>query len=725
MSSIGTFGSFTQARLAIYAAQAGLSVTGNNISNINTDGYTRQKLDQTSFYSGGTDRYYSQYDIRIGNGTLCNGVSQLRDPYLDIRYRTEMANVGAMDTKLTVLQDIQAILDEVGDGDDGFGIISAQLEDFLYQLQQLSDQTGVDNYDVQVRSSAESLVKQINSYAAQLEQTYKNTLTNFNQDVKTVNRILDNIRSLNASIRKAEIHGDDALELRDERNVLIDQLSSYMKINATYSTETIGGISVEKLTIRLDDANPVQGGLSNDTATLVDGIYAVQLSVPEKIVANGNGGLMPANAAGGGGLTPVDNTNLTVFLEPLRDSQGRPLYEATSTIRSLTPDEITALQNGGDLKKSETDANGIITITQYSKYTLDQPRPNPDFGTVPGAKQYLDAAGNETDDADLASIAYNARVYTQTPCPTYQLADNDLYGSLQAQRELLTELGEFTSKKTVEEVDPNAATKRGIPYYQRALDLLAHQLATVFNDANQGYVYNTNGNYVDKNGVELKINGTTISKNGLTEDQINYLTTTYPNADYVITDAQGNKTVDLKQYLKDNGGDHLGVPLFSNRGDGDNTEGITASNISISHSWAQGPQIVNSFERHGSLEIGTTDSSNISHMITLMQTKMTYNPKDVVDDAASDSIFVGTFSEMWINIGSVLGNDMNTTQTLLDTYYTKSVELDTNRDSVSSVDLNDEAMNLMQYSKSYSAACRLMTTIDSVLDKLINGTGIT
>ena len=46
------------------------------------------------------------------------------------------------------------------------------------------------------------------------------------------------------------------------------------------------------------------------------------------------------------------------------------------------------------------------------------------------------------------------------------------------------------------------------------------------------------------------------------------------------------------------------------------------------------------------------------------------------------------------------------------------------RDSVSGVDLNDEAMNLMQYQKSYSAACRLMTTLDELLDKLINGTGI-
>ena len=43
MGTIGTFDSFTTARLAIYASQQGLSVTGNNIANINTTGYTRQR----------------------------------------------------------------------------------------------------------------------------------------------------------------------------------------------------------------------------------------------------------------------------------------------------------------------------------------------------------------------------------------------------------------------------------------------------------------------------------------------------------------------------------------------------------------------------------------------------------------------------------------------------------------------------------------------------------
>ena len=113
MGSIGTFGSFTQARLAIYAAHKGLSVTGNNIANVNTVGYTRQRLEQSSFGASGADRYYSSFDSRVGNGVLCTGLTQLRDPYLDIRYRGEMANVGSMDAKLGGLENIQAVLDEV------------------------------------------------------------------------------------------------------------------------------------------------------------------------------------------------------------------------------------------------------------------------------------------------------------------------------------------------------------------------------------------------------------------------------------------------------------------------------------------------------------------------------------------------------------------------------------------------------------------------------------
>lgn len=92
-----TFGSFNTVRLGIYAAQKGLDVTGNNITNINTAGYTRQRLDQVSLITSAIGPVLFPYKTRVGQGVLTTGVSQLRDPGLDIAYRNASADVGAAD----------------------------------------------------------------------------------------------------------------------------------------------------------------------------------------------------------------------------------------------------------------------------------------------------------------------------------------------------------------------------------------------------------------------------------------------------------------------------------------------------------------------------------------------------------------------------------------------------------------------------------------------------
>ena len=85
----------------------------------------------------------------------------------------------------------------------------------------------------------------------------------------------------------------------------------------------------------------------------------------------------------------------------------------------------------------------------------------------------------------------------------------------------------------------------------------------------------------------------------------------------------------------------------------------------------------------------------------------------------------GTVQEMLTDIiAGTLAKDQNITETMLNNYNTTADELYVDRDAVMGVDLNDEAMNMMQYQKAYSAACRLMTTFDGMLEKLINGTAI-
>ena len=112
MGNISTFGTYALARLGIYAAQSAVTITGNNIANVSTKGYTRQFIDQVSLNMGGADRYASKMSTRIGSGAYVMGVTQLRDPYLDIRYRNEQTQVGSYEGWLEGLNQLANYYDK-------------------------------------------------------------------------------------------------------------------------------------------------------------------------------------------------------------------------------------------------------------------------------------------------------------------------------------------------------------------------------------------------------------------------------------------------------------------------------------------------------------------------------------------------------------------------------------------------------------------------------------
>ena len=101
-----TFAGFNTAQLAMMASQRGLDVTGQNLSNINTTGYTRQRLDLLSLNPVGNSIGSSAYDAKVGQGVMMLGVSQIRDPFLDIQYRNELPKLGTVDAKDAILESI-------------------------------------------------------------------------------------------------------------------------------------------------------------------------------------------------------------------------------------------------------------------------------------------------------------------------------------------------------------------------------------------------------------------------------------------------------------------------------------------------------------------------------------------------------------------------------------------------------------------------------------------
>lgn len=249
-----TFAGFNTAQLAMAASQKSLDVVGQNISNLNTPGYTRQRLDLQSIGPTGNSYWNSSNSNKVGQGVTMTGVSQIRDPYLDIQYRNQLADVGTMDAMDVILEDIGDVFDETARES-----IRNALNNVVSQLQNMSSvgNSGQDTSDNLVRSSMEILLNIFHDNAESLTSAQKEIIENLTGTVaKDVQSYIDRIVELNASIKSSQVLGSPALELMDQRNELIDGLATYLPINVSYKTQHMGGdVYVETLEISFKDAN--------------------------------------------------------------------------------------------------------------------------------------------------------------------------------------------------------------------------------------------------------------------------------------------------------------------------------------------------------------------------------------------------------------------------------------------------------------------------------------
>lgn len=238
-----TFSGYTTAQLALSASQNWLNVTGQNISNINTVGYTKQSADQISLNFTNPDQKFT-----IGYGAMTTGVSQSRDPYLDLRYRTEIATVGEKDVVYNTLSSLESILDEVAKSG-----IQDSLSDLMSAFQDLSGNVTTSAYEEAIMGIADAFTQLISSYSKQIDSVEEDAIYSLDSvDVPNVNGIISSIVELNSSIEKAELLGSGALELKDTRNLLLDELASYMDLDIKYvATEVQPGVSIDRLVVSL------------------------------------------------------------------------------------------------------------------------------------------------------------------------------------------------------------------------------------------------------------------------------------------------------------------------------------------------------------------------------------------------------------------------------------------------------------------------------------------
>ncbi|MGC4377978.1 flagellar hook-associated protein FlgK [Fictibacillus sp. Mic-4] len=229
---ISTFSGLETARRGMMSQQSALSTTGHNIANANTPGFSRQRVNfqATSPYPGvGMNR--PAIPGQVGTGVEAGSIQRVRDYFLDQQYRGEANKQGYWEAKNDALARMEDIMNEPSD--EG---LSKTLNQFWQSLQDLS----ANPQD----SGARSVVRERGEAVADTFRYISNSLTNIQQDlgdqigvtVKDINSILDQISSINRQISEIEPNGYLPNDLYDERDNLVDQLSSLLNVKVEKNT---------------------------------------------------------------------------------------------------------------------------------------------------------------------------------------------------------------------------------------------------------------------------------------------------------------------------------------------------------------------------------------------------------------------------------------------------------------------------------------------------------
>ncbi len=206
----------------LFANQRSLGVVSHNIANANTPGYSRQVMNtqayRPSVLPGGMGT--------LGNGVDVTAVKQIRDLYLDKKYRVSNSELGEWQAKTGVLQQIESIFNEPSDTS-----LSKLLDNYYSALQSLSENPEDLTSRTLVRQTTISLTEGIESVADNLKALQSDLNFQFQADVVAVNNYANQIARLNKIIYESELEGGTANDVRDQRNLIVDKLSELVPVD--------------------------------------------------------------------------------------------------------------------------------------------------------------------------------------------------------------------------------------------------------------------------------------------------------------------------------------------------------------------------------------------------------------------------------------------------------------------------------------------------------------
>ncbi len=268
----------------LYASKAGLNTTAHNVANIETEGYSRQIIKQSASTPLSTNNRYGM----LGSGVSVNEVVQMRSQYYDEKYRSNNALYGRYESRSYFMNEVQSYLNEINL--KGF---TTTFDNMYDSLQELTKQPESLTVRTQVTNYAMSMCEYFNSLSTSLNQVQTECNYEVKNQVSRINSLSTQIATLTKQINTVEIGGENANDLRDQRENLVDELSQI--INVTVSERKVGNCGMTEYIVRLDGQVLVDNYESRKLEVIprtekmsqcdVDGLYDVYWDNGEKLNA--------------------------------------------------------------------------------------------------------------------------------------------------------------------------------------------------------------------------------------------------------------------------------------------------------------------------------------------------------------------------------------------------------------------------------------------------------
>lgn len=625
-----TFFGLTIASSGLRAANAALNTTGNNVSNVNTEGYSRQEV-QTS--AANALRVFATYGC-AGAGVETLAIERVRDQFYDNKYWANETKLGEYDAKVYYCKMIEEYFKD--DKKTGFKSLFDQIG---VTLQEITKNASSTDTKAQFLGAAKALTDYFNNMYGDLQDLQSDVNDEIKIRADQINSIAQDLATVNKQINTIELTGSRANELRDKRDLLLDELSAVVDVqtqelpildeqgNETAAHRFMVKIAGGQTLVDMDDYRTLICVARSDeekvNQTDVDGLYDIMWSNGMEFSLY--------NASMGGelrGLIEMRDGNNGEYFKG--QATGVSFYNSVSTVTIKTTE--SHLQN--ITKCNLSDTGGVINIGNQLYYYTQW-----SYG---GNGEYTFVIDNKKSDAPL------------------------------------------TAAKTWSEVSIGGEVNyQGVPYYLKQMNEWVRDFAKKVND---------------------------IFKVGLTAEDPPKKADILFTADYVRQDGQYKKEeLDASAANKENTGYY----------------NLTAGNVTLLDAVVKNPNLLGTrADIDDNKGIDQPGGDGVDEIEGEEQCDQVWAVISMLSDTNQFSFRgrdAGGFLECVLSDATL---NASNAETFYATYYSLETNIENQRTSISGVDEDEEAMNLVKYENSYTLASKMINVLTEVYDRLILQTGV-